>query len=183
MKAIYQLPIFALALGAMVTGASLAQAEGEVESEDQTQIESDVQTETDTDLDTSTDMETDLETDADIGTTLDTDAAAEAEMLDSAVLIEIEDDSVIHQGLTVSELEGMDVYTTGDENIGEVEDVLGDDTGQVKAFVVEIADGVFDLDPRKVVVPADRLTLNIENDRFDTQLTQADIEGFDQWAE
>jgi sporulation protein YlmC with PRC-barrel domain len=165
MKAIYQLPIFALALGAMVTGASLAQAEGELET--QTQIESDVQTEMDTDM----------------GTTLDSDTAAEAEMLDSAVLIEIEDDSVTHQGLTVSELEGMDVYTTGDENIGEVEDVLGDETGQVKAFVVEIADGVFDLDPRKIVVPADRLTLNVENNRFDTQLTQADIEGFEQWAE
>jgi sporulation protein YlmC with PRC-barrel domain len=165
MKAIYHLPIFALALGAMVTGASLAQAEGELET--QTQIESDVQTEMDTDM----------------GTTLDTDAAAEAEMLDSAVLIEIEDDSVTHQGLTVSELEGLDVYTTGDENIGEVEDVLGDETGQVKAFVVEIADGVFDLDPRKIVVPADRLTLNVENNRFDTQLTQADIEGFEQWAE
>jgi sporulation protein YlmC with PRC-barrel domain len=104
-------------------------------------------------------------------------------MLDSAILIEIEDDSMTHQGLTVSEIEGMDVYTTGDENIGEVEDVLGDDTGQIKAFVVEISDGVFDLDPRKVVVPADRLTLDAENDRFDTQLTQADIEGFDQWAE
>jgi sporulation protein YlmC with PRC-barrel domain len=165
MKAIYQLPIFALALGAMVTGASLAQAEGELET--QTQIESDVQTEMDTDM----------------GTTLDSDTAAEAEMLDSAVLIEIEDDSVTHQGLTVSELEGLDVYTTGDENIGEVEDVLGDETGQVKAFVVEIADGVFDLDPRKIVVPADRLTLNVENNRFDTQLTQADIEGFEQWAE
>ena len=179
MKAIYHLPIFALALGAMVTGASLAQAEGEVDTE--TQIESDVQTEMDTDLDTSTDMESDLDTDLD--TTLDTDTAAEAEMLDSAVLIELEDDSVTHQGLTVSEIEGMDVYTTGDENIGEIEDVLGDDNGEVKAFVVEISDGVFDLDPRKIVVPADRLTLNAENDRFDTQLTQADIEGFEQWAE
>ncbi|MEX2200740.1 MAG: PRC-barrel domain-containing protein [Dongiaceae bacterium] len=173
MKAIYQLPIFALALGAMVTGASLAQAEGELDTQTQTEMN--------TDLDTSTDMESDLDTDID--TTLDTDSAAEAEMLDSAVLIEIEDDNVTHQGLTISELEGMDVYTTGDENIGEVEDVLGDDTGQVKAFVVEISEGVFDLDPRKIVVPADRLTLNAENDRFDTQLTQADIEGFEQWAD
>ncbi|MDZ4734941.1 MAG: PRC-barrel domain-containing protein [Rhodospirillaceae bacterium] len=179
MNKLYGVPLFALALGALVTGASMAQAEGELDT--QTQTESDVQTEMDTDLDTSTDMESDLDTDID--TTLDTDAAAEAEMLDSAVLIEIEDDAVTHQGLTVSEIEGMDVYTSNDESIGEVEDVLGDETGQVKAFVIGISDGVFDLDARKVVVPADRLTLNAENDRFDTQLTQTDIEGFDQWTQ
>ncbi|MEX1109900.1 MAG: PRC-barrel domain-containing protein [Dongiaceae bacterium] len=159
MNKMYGLPLFALALGALVTGASLAQAEGELET--QTQTESDLN--------------------SDMNTGVDTDSAAETQLLDSAVLIEIEDETVTHDGLTVSEIEGMDVYTTGDENIGEVDEVLGDETGQVQAFVVEIADGVFDLDPRKVIVPADRLTLDTENDRYRTQLTQADIEGFDQW--
>ncbi|MEX0808285.1 MAG: PRC-barrel domain-containing protein [Dongiaceae bacterium] len=177
MNKMYGIPLFALALGAMVTGASIAQAEGELE----TQTESDLNTDmnSNTDINDTTDMNNTVDTD----TGIDIDAAAEAQLLDSAVLIEIEDETVTHEGLTVSEIEGMDVYTVGDENIGEVEEVLGDDTGQVQAFVIGISDGVFDLDARKVVVPADRLTLDTTNDRFQTQLTQADIEGFDQWSQ
>jgi sporulation protein YlmC with PRC-barrel domain len=185
MTNVYRIPLFGLALGAMVAGASLAQAEGDVETQDQTQIESGVETGTEMDTGMDTGLDSDVDTGLDAQTKIDADieTGAESQILDTAVRIEIEDDAVTHQGLTVSEIEGMDVYTTGDESIGEVEDVLGDDTGEVKAFVIEISDGVFDLDPRKVVVPVDRLTLDAENDRFNTQLTQADIEAFELWAE
>ena len=100
--------------------------------------------------------------------------------LDATMLTEIEDESVMYDGLTVGEIEGTDVYV-GENDIGEIEKVLADDTGQVQAYILGVEDGVFDLDATKFVVPADEFTFDAENERFSTQLTQADFETYPTW--
>ncbi len=158
MTRIDRLPLMALALGTMLTAATVAWAESDSATETQTQ----------------TDMNT--------GTTLDTTTNVEADTLplDAAMLKEIEDDSVMYDGLTVGEIEGTDVYV-GEDDIGEIEQVLGDENGQVAAYILSVEDGVFGLDATKFVVPVEEFTFDAENGRFSTQLTQADIETYQTW--
>lgn len=153
MTRINKLPLMALAFGAMMTAATVAWAEGET-----------------TDMNSTT------------GTTIDStaDANADALPLDTSMLKEIEDEDVMYDGLTVGEIEGTDVYV-GEDDIGEIETVLGDDSGQVQAYILSVEDGVFDLDSTKFVVPTGEFTFDSENDRFNTQLTQADIETYQTW--
>ena len=151
MTGINKLPLMALAFGAMMTAATLAWAEGETTTETQTQ----------TDMNTTTNVEANA-------------------TLDAAMLKEIEDDSVMYDGMTVGEIEGTDVYV-GEEDIGEIETVLGDESGQVAAYILSVDDGIFDLDARKFVVPVDQFTFDAENDRFRTQLTQVDIGTYQTW--
>jgi hypothetical protein len=156
MNRINKLPLMALAFGAMMTAATVAWAEGETTTETQTQ----------------TDMNTTVDSSADVD--------ADALPLDAAMLKEIEDENVMHDGMTVGEIEGTDVYV-GEDDIGEIETVLGDETGQVAAYILSVEDGVFDLSSTKFVVPVDEFTFDAENDRFNTQLTQADIETYQTW--
>lgn len=104
----------------------------------------------------------------------------EALPLDATMLKEVEDESVMYDGMTVGEIEGTDVYV-GEDDIGEIETVLSDETGQVQAYILSVDDGVFDLSSTKLVVPVDEFTFDSENDRFNTQLTQADIETYQTW--
>ena len=158
MTRIDKLPLMALVFGTMLMAATVAWAEGETTTESQTQ----------------TDMNT--------GTTMDStsDVDADALPLDTSLLKEIEDDSVMYDGMTVGEIEGSDVYV-GEDDIGEIEEVLGDDTGQVQAYILSVEDGIFDLDATKFVVPVDEFTFDSANGRFKTQLTQADIETYQTW--
>ena len=166
MNRINKLPLMALALGTMLTTATVAWAEGETTTDTQTQ----------TDMNTGTDLNTDT------GTSMDTtsDVDADALPLDAAMLKEIDDDSVMYDGMSVGDIEGTDVYV-GEDDIGEIETVLGDETGQVAAYILSVEDGVFDLSSTKFVVPVDQFTFDSENDRFNTQLTQADIETYQTW--
>lgn len=156
MTKINKLPLMALAFGTMMTAATVAWAEGETTTETQTQ----------TDMNTTIDNTTDVD--------------ADALPLDATMLKEIEDEDVMYDGMTVGEIEGTDVYV-GEDDIGEVETVLGDETGQVQAYILSVEDGVFDLDATKFVIPADEFTFDADNDRFNTQLTQADIETYQTW--
>lgn len=153
MTRINKLPLMALAFGAMMTAATVAWAEGET-----------------TDMNSTT------------GTTIDSTSNVDADalQLDAAMLKEIEDEDVMYDGLTVGEIEGTDVYV-GEDDIGEIETVLGDESGQVQAYILSVEDGVFDLSSTKFVVPVDQFTFDSENDRFNTQLTQADIETYQTW--
>jgi hypothetical protein len=152
MTKINKLPLMALAFGAMMTAATVAWAEGETTTETQTQ----------TDMNATTNVD------------------ANNLPLDATMLKEIEDDSVMYDGMTVGEIEGTDVYV-GEDDIGEIETVLGDENGQVQAYILSVEDGVFDLSSTKLVVPVDEFTFDSENDRFNTQLTQADIETYQTW--
>lgn len=152
MNRINKLPLMALAFGAMMTAATVAWAEGETTT----------QTDTNTTIDSTTNVD------------------ADALPLDATMLKEIEDEDVMYDGLTVAEIEGTDVYV-GEDDIGEIETVLGDESGQVQAYILSVEDGVFDLSSTKFVVPVDQFTFDSENDRFNTQLTQADIETYQTW--
>ena len=156
MTRINKLPLMALVMGTMLTAATVAWAEGETTTETQTQ----------------TDMNTTIDSTADVD--------ADALPLDAAMLKEIDDDSVMYDGMSVGDIEGTDVYV-GEDDIGEIETVLGDETGQVAAYILSVEDGVFDLSSTKFVVPVDQFTFDAENDRFNTQLTQADIETYQTW--
>lgn len=153
---INKLPLMALVMGTMLTAATVAWAEGETTTDTQTQ----------------TDMNTTIDSTADVN--------ADTLPLDTSMLKEIEDESVMYDGMTVGEIEGTDVYV-GEDDIGEIETVLGDESGQVAAYILSVEDGVFDLSSTKLVVPVDEFTFDAENDRFNTQLTQADIETYQTW--
>jgi hypothetical protein len=153
---INKLPLMALVMGTMLTAATVAWAEGETTTDTQSQ----------------TDMNTTIDSTADVN--------ADTLPLDAAMLKEIDDDNVMHDGMTVGEIEGTDVYV-GEDDIGEIETVLGDESGQVAAYILSVEDGVFDLSSTKLVVPVEEFTFDAENDRFKTQLTQADIETYQTW--
>src|SRR3546814_11054306 len=72
----------------------------------------------------------------------------------------------------------MDVYGTGDEEIGEIEEVLMDASGEPVAVAVEVGGflGVGDTD---AIVMFDRLTLS--GDRFTTTMTKEQIETLPEW--
>jgi hypothetical protein len=76
---------------------------------------------------------------------------------DAAGLKEVEDDDLRVEtlGLTVDQLDGMDVLGPGGK-VGEVDDVLADASGRVVAVTVE-AGGFLGFGERKVVVGLDQL--------------------------
>ena len=88
--------------------------------------------------------------------------------------IEIDDDAVQVPGLSINvdELEDMDVYTEGGENIGEVDEVLGTEPGVVSAVAVEIDEGLFD--DKTIILEISELS--VADGRLVTQLTQEQIE-------
>lgn len=80
--------------------------------------------------------------------------------------------------ISVDDLEEMDVYGPGGEEIGEVEEVLAGPDGQPGALAVE-AGGFLGVGDRTVVVGLDQL--RAENDRLVTGLTKEQIEGLPEW--
>ncbi|MBU8539504.1 PRC-barrel domain-containing protein [Falsiroseomonas tokyonensis] len=76
----------------------------------------------------------------------------------------------------VSELVGTDVVGTDGRDAGEVENLLIDSGGQVRAAVVEWG-GVFGLGARRAVVPIDRLMLGAPGERVRMELTRQELEG------
>lgn len=71
-----------------------------------------------------------------------------------------------------SDLIGRDVMGPNNEDVGEVEDILLDPTGQVAAFVIEL-DGAFGLGDREVAVPLSAVRVN----PIDTTATTGTIPG------
>ena len=100
--------------------------------------------------------------------------------LDVATLQEADDDDMVVQpfGLTVDDIEDMDLMTADGEEIGEVEEVLLD-AGQPVAVSVEIDDGFLGIDDREVVFGLDQLQL--QDDDFVTSLDKATIEALPEW--
>ncbi|MFO7597067.1 MAG: PRC-barrel domain-containing protein [Desulfocurvibacter africanus] len=102
-----------------------------------------------------------------------------------AVLIELDDDNpkISYEGVEIDELEGMDVYSSGGERLGEIEEFLGDDSGQVKAFVMEVPHGFMNLQDKEYVIPAERLKFDKEQGRFIADFTQNDISQLKAWTD
>jgi hypothetical protein len=95
-------------------------------------------------------------------------------------LSEVDDDdrAVSPFGLSVDEVEDMNIANTAGEKIAEVEEVLEDGAGQIVAVAIDVEDGILDDDDDRVI-GLDELQLT--DDRFTTELTQAQIEATPRW--
>ena len=96
-------------------------------------------------------------------------------------LREVDDDDRIVQpfGLSVDDIEDMDVYDAAGEELGEVEEVLENSAGEVVAVSVDFDDDWLDFDDDERVVALDRLQL--DDDRFVSDLDKAEVEGLPVW--
>jgi sporulation protein YlmC with PRC-barrel domain len=85
------------------------------------------------------------------------------------------------QGLSIDELEDMDLYNSAGKKIGEVEDVLADGSGQLSAVGVGFGGTLgTDEDDKEVVVPLDRLRLN-QDGHLTGDLSQSDLAQLPEW--
>ena len=108
-------------------------------------------------------------------------AALAQQNLDVAALEEADDDDMVVQpfGLTVDDMDDMELMSADGEEIGEIDEVLLDAGGQPVAVSVEIDDGFLGIDDREVVFGLDQLQLR-DND-FVTAADKATIEALPDW--
>ena len=94
--------------------------------------------------------------------------------------LEIEDDSltVAPLDLTVDQIEDLDVYTTDDEKVGEVEEVLGMSQAEATALVVD-ADDFLDADDRDVIIRIEQVTL--QDGRLIIDMTKEQLATLEDW--
>ena len=81
--------------------------------------------------------------------------------------------------LTVDQVEDMKVYGPDGKKIGEIEEVLEDGDGQIRAVVVEFG-GFLGFGDTEVIVPLDQL--QPDKGRFTTSLTQEKLSSFPEWT-
>ena len=107
-------------------------------------------------------------------------AAAAQQGLDVATLEEAEDDDLVVQpfGVTVDDIDDMDLMNADGEEIGEIEEVLLDAGGQPVAVSVEV-DDFLGMGEREVVFALDQLQL--ADDDFVTSVDKATVEALPEW--
>ena len=95
-------------------------------------------------------------------------------------LREVRDDDrmVDAWNLKVDQVEDMDVYGPHDKEVGEIEEVLEDSDGQIRAVVVEFG-GFLGIGDTEVIVPLDQLRPGKEH--FTTKLTQEQLSALPAW--
>jgi sporulation protein YlmC with PRC-barrel domain len=95
---------------------------------------------------------------------------------------EAEDDAMIVQpfAISVEALEDMDIYGSAGEEIGEVEDVLVDASGQPVAVTADVG-GFLGIGEREVVIGLDQLTQ--AGDRLTVGMTKEQIEALPEFAD
>lgn len=79
----------------------------------------------------------------------------------------------------LKEIEDMRVVSADGEEIGEIEEVLIDSTGQV-ALSVEVG-GFLDIGDRDVLMQID--TLEVQGDEFTTTMAKEEIEALPDWED
>lgn len=80
--------------------------------------------------------------------------------------------------LSVDRVEDMKVYGPDGKKIGEIEEVLEDSDGQIRAVVVEFG-GFLGFGDTEVIVTLDQLQPG--KGRFTTKLTQEQLSSFPEW--
>ncbi len=120
------------------------------------------------------------QTGATTGTTTTAPAASTSGNTQSAMFREIEDDDMIVPpfNLTVDQLDDMHVYGAGDEDIGEIDEVLMDASGKPVAVTVGVG-GFLGIGDTEVIMSLDQLTMG--DKRFSTTLTKEQIEKLPKW--
>ncbi|MEX2642720.1 MAG: PRC-barrel domain-containing protein [Acetobacterales bacterium] len=95
-------------------------------------------------------------------------------------LQELDDDNrqARWNNLTVDDLDDMDIVDASGEEIGEVDEVLGDSRGGMVAVTAEIG-GFLGIGDKEVIVGLDQLEL--QGDRLMTRLTRDQLEALPRW--
>ncbi|HEX5795836.1 MAG TPA: PRC-barrel domain-containing protein [Geminicoccaceae bacterium] len=109
-------------------------------------------------------------------------AAAAQQSLDVSGYKEAEDDDLVVEpfNLSVDQIEDMDVKTAAGEEVGDVEEVLTDASGQPVAVSLEVG-GFLGIGEREVVVGLDQLQL--ADDDFVIDADKAMVEGLPDWKD
>ena len=113
-----------------------------------------------------------------LGTSLP--AMAQAPSGAASALVEVDDDSlqVTPFGITVDQLEELDVVSPSGDRIGDVEEVLADATGKIVAVVVEYG-GFLGVGEKEAVFQLKSLTL--QDNKLVTKMTKAELEALPDW--
>lgn len=111
--------------------------------------------------------------------------AASAQTTGAAVpdisgLVELEDMPIARLGVTVQEIEDMDVVGPDGAEIGEVEEILVDATGTVVAVTVEVG-GFLGIGESEAVMMIDQLGLADDGDDLVSSLTREQIDALPEW--
>jgi sporulation protein YlmC with PRC-barrel domain len=107
-------------------------------------------------------------------------AAAQAADVTGYKEAEDEDMVVAPLNLTVEDLEDMDVNSADGDEVGEVEEVLVDTTGQPVALVVEVG-GFLGIGEREVILGLDQV--KVVDDELVTAADKATIEALPDWKD
>lgn len=93
-----------------------------------------------------------------------------------------DEDSLMVQSLDISvgDVEDMTIYSSGGDEVGEVEAVLVDGSGQPVAIAADVG-GFLDLGERNVVIGLDRLSKG--QDRLTVAMSKEEIEALPEFAE
>jgi hypothetical protein len=117
-------------------------------------------------------------------TTRDSMPGKSAGALDSGSLSEVKDDKAMVKSLNVSakDLADMDIYGSDNKKIGEIDKVLADSSGDIKAVTVDVG-GFLGIGAKEVLVSLDNLQKGPKKDQLQTSMTKKEIETLGEWKE
>ncbi len=78
-----------------------------------------------------------------------------------------------------TDVDDVEIMSSDNEDVGEIEAVLVDDSGEPVAFVVELDDSFLDLGDSEVVMNIDDLTW--EDGDYTTTMTSEEVEQLPTW--
>jgi|GEM_PF-2004997 sporulation protein YlmC with PRC-barrel domain len=95
-------------------------------------------------------------------------------------LQELDDDNktVRWNDLSVDQLEDMDIVNAAGDQIGEVEEVLADDKGNIVAITAEVG-GILGIGDKELIIGLDQVEL--QGDRLMTPLSSEQLEAMPRW--
>jgi hypothetical protein len=101
-----------------------------------------------------------------------------------AIFHELANDKMMVPGLNVTfgDLQRMEIYSTGDKKIGDVDKVLADSTNAIRAITVQVG-GFLGIGSREAVIPIDKLQKGNEKDRLVASMSKAEIEALEEWSD
>ena len=110
------------------------------------------------------------------------DVKAPAPSGDAAGLRKVADESrmVAPWSLTVDQVKGRDVYGPDGATIAEVDSVLEDGGGEIRAVIVEFGGYILGIGDSEVIVTLDQL--KPDGDHFTTSLTQDQLSALPAWT-
>ena len=130
-------------------------------------------------------MATDADMDMDEEVEVDANADANADVVDTdTTMVEVENDrsplmvpsverdgysNVAREDLNTEDLTGARVYGAGDEDIGEVSELLIDDSGQINRAVIDVG-GFLGMGEHSIAVPLEELQITREDDGDDVRV-------------